>query len=373
MTNKTINILMTTDTVGGVWTYSMELCRAMQPYNVFFSVVSLGEYPSKAQLEEVKKTTNIQLFPTNYKLEWMQNPWKDLYRTRKKLSYLYSALKPDLFHFNNFIQKEKKWNRPSATVYHSCVQSWWKAVNGCKPPVEWDNYKRLVKKALDTTDRIIFPSDSIRKEALDIYDLNGNAEVIFNGRNLENNSSESKENFILCCGRIWDEAKNLSVLCEIASEIEWPVYVAGDSRPPKGNKDVSLKNIRFLGKLDAREMEYWFSRASIYVNPAKYEPFGLAVLEAASAGCALVLSSISTLHELWRDNALFFDPDKPSDLKQKLQFLINNKNQREDFQQKAQSASKRFSLENFAENYKNLYVDLLNKNTTSSFLKKLSL
>jgi len=51
------------------------------------------------------------------------------------------------------------------------------------------------------------------------------------------------------------------------------------------------------------------SRASIFASPARYEPFGLAALEAAQAGCALVLGDIPSLREVWGDAALFVPPD----------------------------------------------------------------
>jgi glycosyltransferase involved in cell wall biosynthesis len=50
------------------------------------------------------------------------------------------------------------------------------------------------------------------------------------------------------------------------------------------------------------------ARSSIFVSAALYEPFGLAVLEAAQAGCALILSDIPTFRELWQGAALFVAP-----------------------------------------------------------------
>ena len=44
------------------------------------------------------------------------------------------------------------------------------------------------------------------------------------------------------------------------------------------------------------------------MSPSLYEPFGLAVLEAALAGCALVLADIPVFRELWDGAAVFFDP-----------------------------------------------------------------
>ena len=50
-------------------------------------------------------------------------------------------------------------------------------------------------------------------------------------------------------------------------------------------------------------------RSAIFAAPSRYEPFGLAVVEAAISGAALVLADIPTFRELWSDAALFVSPD----------------------------------------------------------------
>jgi glycogen synthase len=47
----------------------------------------------------------------------------------------------------------------------------------------------------------------------------------------------------------------------------------------------------------------------VFASAARYEPFGLAVLEAAMHGAALVLADITTFRELWHDAALFVPAD----------------------------------------------------------------
>jgi glycosyltransferase involved in cell wall biosynthesis len=47
----------------------------------------------------------------------------------------------------------------------------------------------------------------------------------------------------------------------------------------------------------------------VFAEPARYEPFGLAALEAGRCGCALVLGDIPSLREVWGDAATFVDPD----------------------------------------------------------------
>ena len=56
------------------------------------------------------------------------------------------------------------------------------------------------------------------------------------------------------------------------------------------------------------------ARASVFAAPARYEPFGLGILEAALTGCALVLGDIDSLRELWDGAAEFVDPDDPAAL-----------------------------------------------------------
>jgi glycosyltransferase involved in cell wall biosynthesis len=68
------------------------------------------------------------------------------------------------------------------------------------------------------------------------------------------------------------------------------------------------------GALDQAGVADLFGRASIFVSPARYEPFGLAPLEAALAGCALVLSRLESLQEVWGGSATYVPPDDPSAL-----------------------------------------------------------
>ncbi len=51
------------------------------------------------------------------------------------------------------------------------------------------------------------------------------------------------------------------------------------------------------------------AQTTVFASAALYEPFGLAVLEAARAGMALALSDIPGHRELWEGAALFFHPE----------------------------------------------------------------
>ena len=65
------------------------------------------------------------------------------------------------------------------------------------------------------------------------------------------------------------------------------------------------------------------ARAAVFAAPARYEPFGLGILEAALSGCALVLGDIASLRELWDGAAEFVDPDDPQALAAALDALAH--------------------------------------------------
>lgn len=359
MAARKVKIFMTTDTVGGVWNYSLDLCRALMPYNLEIHLLGLGAFPDENQQKEVKSIPNISFYPSNLKLEWMDDP--DIKKTNKKIEILCDIIQPDIFHFNNFVSKNFKRNIPRLTVFHSCVQTWWQAVKGGSAPEEWNGYKEHLEKSCNLSDVVVFPTDAIRKSAVQAHNITSDTQVIFNARELEPTCDDKKEKIILCTGRIWDEAKNLMILCKLADKLPWPIYVAGDNSHPNTSEKIVLDNIRFLGKLTSEELRFWLERTEIYINPALYEPFGLAVLEAAKCHCALALSKLDTLQEVWEENALYFQPKDEDDMLKTLLQLIENDALRKEYQQRAKQHSEKYQLAAMGDAYFELYTSLLTK------------
>jgi glycosyltransferase involved in cell wall biosynthesis len=101
------------------------------------------------------------------------------------------------------------------------------------------------------------------------------------------------------------------------------VYAAGDSLGADAAAGPgTLANYRALGFLSREEIAHWLSVASIYCAPARYEPFGLSILEAALSGCALVLGDIPSLREIWEGAAVFVDPTDAHAITGAIQQLI---------------------------------------------------
>ena len=102
----------------------------------------------------------------------------------------------------------------------------------------------------------------------------------------------------------------------------------------------------------------WYGRAGIYALPARYEPFGLSVLEAALSGCALVLGDIPSLRELWHGAATFVDPDDAVSLARALTKLIEDEAHRELMALLALDRAQRYSVDAMTDAYFAVYRQL---------------
>ncbi|KAA9346185.1 glycosyltransferase family 4 protein [Adhaeribacter soli] len=348
---------MTADTVGGVWTYALELIRTLGS-QVQVALATMGAPLSPDQQAEVNALPNVELHESTWKLEWMANPWEDVNAAGQWLLEISRKFEPDLIHLNNFAHGNLPWNKPVLMVAHSCVLSWWQGVKNEKAPEEWGLYKTMVRQGLQAADLVIAPSAAMLREAADFYGPFRQERVIYNGRNKNLFRYAPKEPFIFSMGRIWDEAKNLELLTRVAAFLDWPVYIAGENVHPVTREEVDFKNVYFLGKLSQKEITSWLSRASIFALPARYEPFGLSALEAAFSGCALVLGNIKSQREIWENAACLVDPTDAGVLETTLQKLINDEFHRNIMSCRASKAAHAYSATRFALQYLDAYRQL---------------
>lgn len=361
-------ILMTADAVGGVWTYALDLARAFESFGIKVSLAAMGVPPNREQEREARRIPNLEIFRSEYKLEWMENAWEEVRAAGEWLLKLEQNIKPDLIHLNGYVHGALPFAAPKLVVGHSCVLSWWRAVKNENAPENWNEYKEKVERGLRAADLVIAPTEAMLNALEENYGFLPNKKAIANGRETNSFHSDEKEDFVLAAGRVWDEAKNISALARVAPRLPFPVYVAGDEKHPDGIDAVArFENVDFLGRLSTKRLAEWMSRAAVFALPARYEPFGLTPLEAALSGCSLVLGDIASLREVWQDAALYVPPDDEDALEKTLKNLMQDKITRTNFARSARIRASEFSLERMAKDYLNAYSELL---AGSSFAKK---
>lgn len=355
-----LRVLMTTDTVGGVWQYAMELCACLCAHGHEVVLAATGADPSDEQLAEASAIDGLEFHAMPWRLEWMSQPWDDIAGAGEWLLRLAARTRPDIVHLNDYSQGVLPWGAPVLMVGHSCVYSWWHAVHGEAPPQEWGRYRERVGAGLRAAHLVVAPTAAMLGELGRHYGPFQDTLVIPNGRSPAPASvaPEAEGPVVLAAGRLWDTGKNIQALTAVADRLPWPVCVAGESCHPDGGRSLH-PGVRLLGQLDRAALAGWMEHAPVYALPARYEPFGLSPLEAAMAGCALVLGDIPSLREVWADAALYVAPDDHEGLAAVLDRLVDDPVLRTRQAGRARDRAARYTPGAMAAGYLDAYAHLL--------------
>lgn len=359
-----MRILITADTVGGVWTYARELVTGLVSRGVDVVLISFGGIPSAEQTRWMSGLSNLDYRPTAYKLEWMQESVDDLRASAEYLEAVADETKPDLLHLNQFYYGTLKWDGPRLVVAHSDVVSWWVTVHGAEPPdsawVRW--YRRIVERGVSGATAVVAPSHWTLRQIERYYARPSLGSVIYNGRSPQLfRPSGPKEKLITTVGRLWDAGKNPDLLLQ--EEMPWPVCIVGSDKHPgshDGFQRQQRPDVQFLSQQNEEQMCELLSRTAIYAAVSRYEPFGLAPVEAALSGCAIVASGIESFRELWGNAAVFFRNNDAASLRLALTELAEDAAFRQSCADRAcRHVRQWFSANHMVEQYLSLYKKLV--------------
>ncbi|MEZ2224004.1 glycosyltransferase family 4 protein [Rhizobium sp. RCC_161_2] len=299
---------MTVDAVGGVWRYAMDIARALRQCDIQTIFAGLGPEPSPEQSREAREIGTLTWL--NAPLDWTAECEDRLDVIPGLLARLADEYSIDMLHLNLPSQAAGlDIDLPVVVVSHSCVITWFNIVRGCELPEAWLWQERRNRRGFDRADAVMAPSRSHADALRRTYGMIANLDVVYNSTRFEPPSVE-KEDFVLAVGRWWDDGKNGAVLDEAASLCPTRVLMAGPAEGPAG-QHIAISHAVLLGEMPHQQVTMFMARAGIVVSPSVYEPFGLAALEGARAGAALVLADIPTYRELWNGAALFADPHDP--------------------------------------------------------------
>jgi glycogen(starch) synthase len=352
------SVLLTADTVGGVWTYAVELAAQLCASGLRVHLATMGAPLVPEQRAQITDLDSLALHESSWRLEWMPEPWDDLAQAGRWLLALEAEHRPDVVHVNQFAFGALPFAAPTLLVAHSCVLSWWQAVHGTAAPATWDRYRQLVARGLASANQVAAPTRAMRDTLAVNHGFTGRACVLPNGRDPALFAPATKQAFILAAGRLWDEAKNLAALEAVAASLPWPVRVAGGYTDPEG-REHRPRAVQALGLLSQPALARQMAQAAVYALPARYEPFGLSVLEAALSGCALVLGDIPSLRETWDGAALFVAPDDHAELRDALCTLAADAPLRQQLAEAARTRAAGFTSRRMALATQTAYSQLL--------------
>ncbi len=346
---------MTTDTVGGVWTFTKELANELLRRGHCVALVSIGPVPGEGHEEFVRACLRADagrfcFDVAEAPLEWMPENAGAYSAAENLLLRLCRKFRPDVLLLSQYCFGALPVSHPKILVAHSDVLSWAEAVG--KAPLAEDawlaTYRRLVQQGLHGADAVVAPTAAMLTGLEQGFTVKCATSIIPNGRSLPSPDAPAVRTLqAVTAGRLWDDAKNVRMLENVQSHM--PVRIAGDSEQATS---IDAGGLTFLGRLSERSLLELFRRSAIYICTSLYEPFGLAPLEAALCGCAILCNDIPSLREIWSGDALYFrDACSLSGL---LNTLKNQPGQLQAAQQRSTRRAEHYSAARMADGYLHL-------------------
>ena len=323
------------------------------PYKENFSRKSAG-----AVSIFVNDTNQLSIFKKNIKVYGSTKDritLKNYTNINLKKNFFYSTTAQYIKKFIK-LTKDKKvdilevHNRPNYINYLDNIFKCKKILYFHNDPQDMQGSKSIDQRInlLNKADKIVFNSNWSKSRFLESLPDTLNFDkisVIHQSTSNVKINFKKKKNIISFIGKL-NTSKGYDVFGEAILKIldthpNWKSIVIGDE--PREKLNFKHKNLKQLGYKKNTYVLNKLKEVSISVVPSKWdEPFGRSSLEAASRGCALIISNTGGLNETTKD-ALIIKNITAKDIYKKIDYLIKNKGFRENLQK---NAYKNFKLTN---------------------------
>lgn len=352
-----LRVLMTLDSVGGVWRFGLNLARALQPRNVSFIFVIFGPEPSEAQRQEAEALG--ELFHIPLPLDWLAKAELQLADVPARIAEIAQRCKVDLIHLNLPTQAAGlEMDKPVIVMSHSCAPTWFQAVRKTALPEAWEWHSRLNRQGISRADIVLAPSRSHAELMIATYGQIRNLRVVHYATGpAPHLVDRALRDGIVAVGRWWDQGENGPVMDLLAARLTRQLTLIGSCTGPSG-ETFSPRHAQSTGPLSHAETLERIGNAEIFLSPSRYETFGLAALEAATRRTPLVLADIPVYRELWDGAALFVPPNDPAAYAEAIDKLVNERQLREILSQLASNRATRFTFVRQAMAMRTVYDNL---------------
>jgi glycosyltransferase involved in cell wall biosynthesis len=372
-----VHVLVTADTMSGSWTYTRELVTGLVTRGVRVTLVTFGEIPLPEQTAWMDLLHGLEYRPTAFRLEWMDEAPQDLHESSEFLANLVHEIRPDLLHLHQFCHGNLAVDVPRVVMAHGDLISWAEAVQGCTPrPTRWLRwYRDTIVRGIAAADAVVAPSACMLDTLIATYSRPRRAAIIYPGRNpIFFNPYVSKDDSVLSVGRLLDAGKQVFLLTQHAQPFSVCIVGAEQTVPlpripiradVKVSTDQSCVAVR--GPQTEAQLRALYSRAAVYAATARYEPLGMAALDAAFSRCAIVANDIPSFREVWGDAALYFRTNDASSLAEILRQLDADRALRHAYADRAYTRARdRFTTKRMIDDYLELYRSLISANTLAA-------
>ncbi len=322
---------------GGVATYTLNLSERLSKdpnlEMVYFYSSLRKNY--KGKLKNVK---SYRLPPTLFEL--LFNKWRNV-PIEKFLGII------DVFHSSDWTQPPTKAKK--VTTFHDVVPL--KYPQWSHPKIV-EVHKRRLKLVEKEIDHVIVVSKATKKDLLEVSSIpEEKITVIYEAPTIDFKLQPKEkikeflkkyklpEKFVLAIGGV-GERRNLDRIKEACKD--YNLVITGQTIP----------------WLEFDELELLYQSASVLLYASVYEGFGIPILDAFSSRLPVITSNVSSMPEVGGKAALYVDPLRVEDIKEKLDLMMEDQVLREEMIKKGKEQVKKFSWKKTAEQTFQVYKKL---------------
>jgi len=356
---------------GGASPVTFELCRQLIRLGHEVDVVTMrcGDLPAREKVEgiNVYRTFSLRKKPdichTHEMASWLGGAAVQAGRLAQRQNY-------DIIHCHFIIPAgPAAWLVSRISKIPFVITCHGSDVPGFNPErFGWDH--KLLSPAwhflVHRTPLLISPSESLKRLILRSCPR-AKVEVVPNGINLADYQTHNKQKSILMCSRILPR-KGFQYAIEAIRQLpsDWQVNIIGDGPYLPELKRLAADcatPITFWGWLDQKNPQFkrLYETGSIFVFPSEAENFPVVLLEAMSAGMAIITSTAGGCPEVVGEAALLVAPRDPAAIREKLDNLINSSKLRRQLCAAALEQAKHFAWPTVAQKYLQCYRKIVGK------------
>lgn len=253
--------------------------------------------------------------------------------------------KPDISHFPHFNVPVFFFGRYVVTIHdllmHNQKGLEATTLNPFAYYIKRLGYRLIFDRAIYGSRHIIVPSNKIKKDITQFYGISDKIEVTYEGvdskftqysnrtRDIPNEikSFIDKSPYLIYVGNAYPH-KNLKMainsVVKLSKEIDIKLVIVSTRNvfSERIQKYINIKNasnvIKVINYVDDQTLFSLMSTSLAFIFPSLSEGFGLPGLEAISAKTLLLASNIDVFREIYKDSALYFDPNSVESIKNKI-------------------------------------------------------
>lgn len=292
------------------------------------------------------------------------------------LPRLINNLRPSLTHFTHF-NKPILFRKKSVVTIHDLIKHFSRGKNTTTrhPSIYWLKYLAYLFLTRYTIrhNHLIVPSDFWRDFILQHYQIIDPQNITTTHEALDpkflqlknNRYNPNPKNYLVYTGNLYPH-KNIEIVLHSLQRLPDIELKVISSRNAFSHHLITVaKNyhvdhqVHLLGFVKDRQFPPIYNQALCLVHPSFMEGFSLTGLEAMALNCPVISSNASCLPEIYGDSVLYFNPQNPSDLVEKITLLKNNTQLRRKLVQKGRKQIQKYSWVKTAQKTFNVYQQLL--------------